>query len=137
MCIMDGTDTHPLKRLQADARTSWFKAKASPLSARRQWIGGALKPRGHYVIDAGAAQALQNGKSLLAAGVIDMSGLFKKGDAVTILDTEGRELARGLTAYGAKDAAQILGVKSGDIANVLGYDNGDSLIHRDNLALLI
>jgi glutamate 5-kinase len=84
----------------------------------------------------GAAKALTDGKSLLAAGVTTLSGAFQKGDAVSVCDEGGNEIARGLIAYDAADAAKILGLKSSDILNVLGYDNGAALIHRDNLVML-
>ena len=87
-------------------------------------------------IDSGAANALTQGKSLLAAGVINLSGAFSKGDAVSICNETGSELARGLIAYDAVDAAKILGQNSSDIFNALGYDNGAALIHRDNLVML-
>lgn len=136
MCIMDGRAESPLTRLKNGERCSWFAADSNPKKARSQWIGGTLKPRGKLVIDAGAAKALTQGKSLLAAGITKFTGNFSKGDAVSIYDDDGMELARGLVSYDAQDAAQILGLKSGDIAARLGYDNGAALIHRDNLVML-
>lgn len=136
MCIMDGRSFNPLTRLQNNERCSWFEAESNPKKARSQWIGGALKPSGSLTIDAGAAKALTQGKSLLAAGVKKLSGAFSKGDAVSVCNQEGAELARGLIAYDAAEAAQILGLKSSDISSVLGYDNGAAMIHRDNLVML-
>ena len=136
MCIMDGCANNPLKRLQKGERSSWFEATSNPKKARSQWISGTLKPHGSLTIDAGAANALSQGKSLLAAGVTKLSGNFNKGDAVSVCNQTGTELARGLIAYDAADAAKILGLKSGDISDVLGYDNGAALIHRDNLVML-
>jgi len=136
MCIMDGRANSPLTRLQNGERSSWFEAASNPKKARRQWIGGTLKPHGTLTIDDGAAKALTQGKSLLAAGVTKLSGKFSKGDAVSIYDETKTEHARGLIAYDADEAAKILGLKSGDISTVLGYDNGAALIHRDNLVML-
>jgi len=79
MCIMDGRANNPLSRLQNGDRASWFEAESNPKKARSQWISGTLKPSGTLTIDAGAAQALLQGKSLLAAGVIKTSGAFRKG----------------------------------------------------------
>jgi len=135
MCVTDGKDLHPIDRLSNGAKSSWFKADDNPLKARRQWIKSALKPKGHLTIDTGAVMALRSGKSLLAAGVTAARGTFKKGDAVHIVNQGGQEIARGLTAYSAKDVAKIYGAKSGDIETLLGYDNGSALIHRDNLVL--
>ena len=136
MCIMDGRGESPLLRLKNGERCSWFEAESNPKKARSQWIGGTLKPRGSLIIDAGAAKALSKGKSLLAAGVTTVSGDFSKGDAVSVCDETGTELARGLIAYDVAEAAKILGLKSSDIARKLGYDNGSALIHRDNLVML-
>jgi len=136
MCIMDGRGDNPLTRLKQGDRASWFEAENNPKKARSQWIGGALKPRGTLTIDNGAAKALTQGKSLLAAGVTQLSGSFSKGDSVSVCNEAGTELARGLIAYDASEAAQILGLKSGDISDVLGYDNGAALIHRDNLVMI-
>ena len=136
MCILDGRADNPLSRLQHGAKASWFEAEDNPKKARSQWIGGTLKPNGTLTIDAGAAKALTQGKSLLAAGVTTLSGNFNKGDAISICSELGSELARGLIAYDAADAIRILGLKSGDISAVLGYDNGAALIHRDNLVMI-
>lgn len=135
MCIMDGRKDNPLLRLKKGDRASWFEAKDNPKKARSQWIGGTLKPSGSLTIDVGAANALTQGKSLLAAGVTKLSGTFNKGDAVAIHNDAGLEIARGLIAYDAADAVKILGLKSSDIFAVLGYDNGAALIHRDNLVM--
>ncbi|MDB2437978.1 glutamate 5-kinase [Hellea sp.] len=136
MCIMDGRNNSPLSRLQNGERCSWFEPDSNPKKARRQWIGGTLKPRGVIVIDGGAAKALTNGKSLLAAGVASISGGFSKGDAVSVCNEAGAEIARGLIAYDTPDALKIIGLKSKDILDVLGYDNGAAIIHRDNLVMI-
>jgi len=135
MGIMNGVAPSPLSRLAAGERASWFKAADNPQKARRQWIAGSIKPKGTLMIDAGAAKALGNGKSLLAAGVTDVTGTFKKGDAVIVTNEAGLELARGLAAYSGGEARKILGRKSGDITDILGYDNGAALIHRDNMVV--
>jgi len=136
MIICDGRDVGALAALQNGAIHTHFKAANNPKNARAQWIVGTLKPTGHLSIDDGACKALRNGKSLLAAGVTHISGQFSKGDAVSILDTENAEIARGLVSYDAKDAAKIIGVNSANIAKILSYDNGAALIHRDNLVML-
>lgn len=136
MAIMDGRADNPLTRLMHGESCTWFEAHDNPRKARHQWISGALKPRGMLTVDAGAAKALTQGKSLLAAGVTGLSGQFTKGDAVTVMTQDGAEIARGLIAYDAAEALKILGLKSGDIAATLGYDNGAALIHRDNLVMM-
>ena len=135
MCIMDGNAPAPITRLVNGETCTWFKPVQKPKDARRQWIRGGLKAAGQLHIDAGAYSALKAGKSLLAAGVTKIIGEFSKGDAVCIVGPMGGEVARGLIAYSSGDAQKIAGQKSGEIASILGYTNGDALIHRDNLVM--
>ncbi len=137
MAIARGTEPHPLSRLLAGQnRCTWFMARSNPAAARKQWIAGGLQPSGHIRIDAGAVRALQAGKSLLPAGVIAVEGDFQRGDAVVVEDEDGTPLARGLVAYGSRDARVIAGHKSGEIGQLLGYRGRDEMIHRDDLVLL-
>lgn len=135
MCIVDGTAPAPLKRIQNGAACSWFKASPNPIDARRQWIKGSLNKNGALIIDEGAANALFEGNSLLAAGVVSIAGYFQKGDAVKIETTQGRLIAKGLTAYDSIDAALIIGAKSHNIDTILGYTNGAAIVHRDNMVM--
>jgi glutamate 5-kinase len=123
----------PLEALENGARATLFAPHATPAAAYKQWIAGALSPQGSVVVDAGAATALKGGKSLLPAGVRAVEGAFDKGDAILIKDPDGRAVAKGLAAYGAKDARLIQGRKSDAIEAVLGYRGPAVLIHRDNL----
>jgi glutamate 5-kinase len=114
-----------------------FHALESRPESRKRWILAGPKPAGRLVVDDGAARALcQRGRSLLPAGIVAVEGRFDRGDTVTILDQQRVELARGLTAYGSADLAQIAGGKSTEIAERLGYTYGDAAIHRNNLVLL-
>jgi len=88
------------------------------------------------VVDAGALKALKDGNSLLPAGVRTVEGAFERGDAVSIIDPDGREIARGLVAYPVSDAIQIAGHKTSEIEATLGYRGRDEMIHRDDLVLL-
>ncbi|MSP81874.1 MAG: glutamate 5-kinase [Alphaproteobacteria bacterium] len=136
MVIADGREPHPLRRLAGAERRTWFVAEGNPRAARKQWIAGTLKPTGALVVDAGAVRALGAGKSLLPAGVSGIDGAFGRGDAVSVLDPSGREIARGLVAYGAADARRIAGHKSRDIEPILGYRGREEMIHRDDLVLV-
>ena len=135
MVIADGRRSHPLSAITEGARCTWFQAEIEPLTARKRWIAGSLKPMGRVTLDAGALAALERGKSLLPAGVTAVEGGFQRGDAVVVQDTAGREVARGLSAYSAADAQAILGHKSRDIERLLGYRGREELIHRDDLVL--
>ena len=136
MVIASGHEMHPLKRILEGERCTWFIAEASALQSRKRWIAGTLQPIGHLVVDEGAAAALSKGKSLLPAGVRKVEGSFMRGDTVSIITGLGREIARGLVAYDANDAARIAGLKSTDIEKVLGFRGRDELIHRDDMVLM-
>jgi len=135
MVIARGDVEHPLRILEKGGKHTHFHAKESPLSARKHWIAGSIHPAGRITIDEGAAKALKSGKSLLPAGVKAIEGSFERGDAVLIRDTQGKTLGKGLIAYSAEDAVRILGKKSGEIEQILGFKRRDVLIHRDDMVL--
>jgi glutamate 5-kinase len=136
MVIASGRVRHPVLAVEQGARCTWFIASVSPARVRKQWIAGSLQPRGEIVVDDGAAAALARGKSLLPAGVLRIAGEFERGDAVLIRDMRGVALAHGLSAYGATDAARIIGLRSGEIEAVLGYRGREELVHRNDLAMV-
>jgi glutamate 5-kinase len=106
------------------------------LSSRRRWIGSAARARGKLYIDDGAVRALlQRGKSLLPSGVTAVTGRFGKGDTVAIVDSAGREVARGLSNYTAAQVERIRGLRSSQIADVLGDKPYDEVVHRNNMTL--
>jgi len=135
MCVTTGRQLHPLERIEAGERCTWFYPTATPATVRKQWIAGTLKPAGEVYVDAGAAAALRRGKSLLPAGVTRVSGKFERGDALIVRDPEGREVARGLSAYSSADAERLRGRKSGEIEALLGFRGRDELVHRDDLVI--
>ncbi len=136
MCIAAGHHRHPVRRIEEGARCTWFVPSASPIAARKQWIAGTLRPAGAIAIDAGALHALEEGKSLLPAGVIGAIGRFDRGDTVSVLGPDGAEIARGIIAYSDSDAARIMGRKSSEIERILGFRGRDEMIHRDDLVIL-
>jgi glutamate 5-kinase len=135
MAIADGRRMNPLQAILDGGTCSWFLPASEPKTARKRWIAGSLKPTGTLVVDAGALAALKSGRSLLPAGIIKVEGRFERGDAVVVADAEGNEVARGLVAYSARDARHIMGHKSREIADLLGYRGRDEMIHRDDLVL--
>ncbi|MBN8531494.1 MAG: glutamate 5-kinase [Alphaproteobacteria bacterium] len=136
MAIVSGHGDHPLERLAEGGKATWFIAAKTPQNARKEWIAGTLKPSGAVTVDEGAASALKSGKSLLPAGVRKIEGSFERGDAIRVLNEAGREIARGLSAYGTVGAKAIAGRKSSEIEAILGFKGRDELIHRDDLVLL-
>jgi len=136
--ICCGREEQVLLRLAAgEAIGSQLIARQAPLAARRQWLADHLQLRGGVVLDAGAVRALrEEGKSLLPVGVKGVTGEFERGEAVAVVDTDGREVARGLANYSASEARRIAGKPSSAIEAELGYMDEPELIHRDNLVVL-
>jgi glutamate 5-kinase len=135
LCIAKGAVESPLHHIEEGARCTWFVPSSTPLATRKQWIAGTLKPAGAIAVDEGAVRALMGGKSLLPAGVTRALGRFERGDTVSILAPDGTEVARGICAYSDADAARIIGRKSADIEQVLGFRGRDEIVHRDDLVL--
>jgi glutamate 5-kinase len=136
LCISKGALEHPLQRIEDGARCTWFVPSSTPLATRKQWIAGTLRPAGAIAIDEGAVRALLSGKSLLPAGVTRAVGRFDRGDTVSIIGPGGVEVARGICAYSDADAARIMGRKSAEIEQLLGFRGRDEIVHRDDLVLL-
>ena len=136
MAIAVGNVAHPLAALEQGARCTWFLPAPEGRSARKRWIAGALAPLGTLRVDAGAAQALSAGRSLLPAGVRAIEGSFERGDPVIVVGPEGELLARGLSAYASGDAQKIAGHRSDQIEPILGWRGRDEIIHRDDLVLV-
>ena len=136
--IASGHERDVLPRLlQGESIGTLLTAPALSLDARKQWLADHLQVSGKVMLDAGAVRVLRNeGKSLLSIGVTQVSGEFQRGAVVAVLDTEGRDIARGLVNYSADEARRIAGKASGEIESILGYVDEPELIHRDNLVLL-
>ncbi|MBZ8131943.1 glutamate 5-kinase [Afifella sp. IM 167] len=135
MVIASGHHLHPLKRISEGAPSTLFRPQGTPASARKAWIAGHLEPKGTLFLDAGAVRALRAGRSLLPAGVTRHSGQFHRGDTVMLLDPEGTEIGRGLVGYDCEEAARIIGHKTNEIAEILGYVRRSALVHRDDMLL--
>jgi glutamate 5-kinase len=135
MVIADGRIKHPIAHVAAGGRCTWFLTPSNPVTSRKKWIAGSLEPRGTVHVDVGAARALKRGSSLLPAGVTRVEGAFARGDCVIIRDAQGAELGRGLIAYDAAEAGQLVGRNSKDIESVLGAPGRAEMIHRDDMAL--
>ncbi len=114
-----------------------FTALENPLESRKQWILAGPKTKGRLVLDAGAVTAVtQKGRSLLSKGIISVSGQFERGATLQLVDETGREVARGMSRYSAKDLQVIAGKHSNEIESLLGYDYGDAVVHRNDMVVL-
>tara|TARA_B100001179_G_C18573290_1_gene396222 strand:- start:127 stop:1257 length:1131 start_codon:yes stop_codon:yes gene_type:complete len=135
MIICEGRGMFPLKSLENGGDCTWFIPSGNPQTARKRWISGSLQSLGSVIVDDGAVAALERGRSLLPAGILRIEGTFQRGDAITIMKKDGSEFGRGLIAYSSKDATQIIGHKTGEIEDLLGYRGRDEIIHRDDLVI--
>jgi len=137
VAIADGREKDIILRLVAgEAVGTLFIPTASWLESRQRWMLSGLATRGKLVVDSGAALALQKQKrSLLAAGIKEVEGKFKRGDIVNICDSDGCQLGCGITNYSSSDIAAIKGMHSRKIATLLGYDYGSEVVHRNNLVM--
>jgi len=136
MIIANGTRNHPLAALASGAKHTLFPASQSPADARKTWILGTIEVSGSIHVDAGAAKAISEGKSLLPVGVKDISGKFERGDAVSIFNPEKKEIARGLVAMNQDEAQQAKGQKGKAIMGIFGHMNRTELVHSDNLVMI-
>jgi glutamate 5-kinase len=135
--IANGMEPNVLVRLVNGERLGTrFTPALSTLESRKRYIlSGRLAP-GQITVNKGAASALKRGGSLLPVGITQVSGEFERGDTVRVVDVNGRELARGLSAYSSTDLARLYGHHSDEIESLLGYDYGDEAIHRNDLVVL-
>lgn len=133
--IASGLVVHPLRNLCGGARHSIFLPTNTPAAARKQWLAGVLEIQGALQVDDGAVTALGKGSSLLPVGVVAISGDFRRGDAVSLIDSKGSEVGRGLAEYSDDEAQRIAGCQSSQIADVLGYCGRAVMVHRDDLVL--
>ena len=136
MIICDGRTEQPLKKLLNGALGTLFHSALEPHTARKKWIAGALELAGSVKIDKGALKAISDGKSLLPAGVISISGSFARGDVISVRTTENQEIARGLSNYSNQQANKLKGKKSSSFASIVGFQGRAELIHADDLVIM-
>lgn len=115
-----------------------FLSKESRLHIRKRWLAFGARIRGSVVVDKGCEQAIvTTGSSLLPAGITEVDGEFEQGSTIRVLNSEGREIARGVVNYGSDDVRKIVGVRTQDIIEKLGSKLYDEVIHRDNMVVLV
>jgi len=136
MVIANGNYINPIKKIIKNQKCTWFIPKISKLDARKQWIIGSISPKGNVIVDFGAIKAINNGKSLLPAGVKKVNGKFEKGDHILVVDQNNTEQARGLASFSSIEIDKIKGSHSKEIKNILGYSSREEIIHKDDLVIL-
>jgi glutamate 5-kinase len=135
LVIGQGNVARPMARIMGEGIGTLFLPRGRK-QARKAWLGGRLRLKGSLTVDAGAARALAQGASLLAAGVTQVEGQFARGDAVALRDAQGQVLAHGLAEYDAAECAAIMGRQSADHAEILGYAPRSAVVHRDQLVMV-
>jgi len=135
--VCNGRTRDVLLRVAAGERVGTLFLAGQRLASRKHWLAFTMRTRGELVIDDGAVRAVvQQGKSLLPAGIQEVRGKFGMGDPVSVVDPRGTVLARGLVAYSSDEIRRIAKLPAREIRPVLGYSNGDEVIHRDDLVLV-
>ena len=132
MVIAGGKKLNPLEKINI-RNSSWFLAKKSPESAKKQWLINSLSISGEVKIDSGAEKAIFQNKSLLPAGVVEIKGKFNRGDVTSVINTKNKKIGIGVIAYDSYDAKKIIGKNSREIKYILGYEGRDEIIHKDDL----
>lgn len=136
--IADGREDDTIdKILNGEDIGTLFVPKADKMHSRERWLHFFAKSKGHLIVDDGAADAVcHKGSSLLPAGVKSVDGKFKRGDTVEIIDSKGKNIARGLSNFDSADIVAIAGKQSNKIVQILHRDSDDVIVHRNNLTLV-
>ena len=136
--IASGREPEVIVRLAAGERIGTrFPAKARRTGSRRRWMLADFGLAGDIEVDSGAVRALrEKSGSLLPAGVVSARGDFERGDLVSVKGPDGTEVARGLPSYGRSDVCKIAGADSNRIRDLLGYEYGAEVVHRNNMVIL-
>jgi len=135
LAIINGKCLSPLSVAVDQNRGTVFAPQRKD-GARKAWLGGRLAPSGTLRVDKGCAEALKSGASLLAAGVVGVSGAFQRGDLVSVVSISGEKLAQGLAEYSVEEVQAIAGKRADEQAERLGYAPRSCVIHRDHMVLL-
>jgi len=114
-----------------------FTAIPNPLESRKQWILAGQAIKGKLVLDEGAINAVtQKGRSLLSKGIVEVIGGFERGSTLQLVDSKGKEFARGISRYSARDLQKIAGEHSDNIESILSYSYGAAIVHRNDMVVL-
>jgi glutamate 5-kinase len=135
--LCNGRRRDVLLRVAAGDPVGTIFTTGNRLASRKHWLAFTTRTHGELVLDDGAVRAIEHGgKSLLPAGIVEVRGKFRVGDPVVCVDSSGRSIARGLAAYAFDAVERIARRSTREIVQMLGYSNGDEVIHRDDLVLL-
>ena len=136
--IAAGLERDVITRLAAgESIGTFFPATSTKMESRKRWMLSGVSNKGEIIVDDGAARALQEqNRSLLPAGVTDVSGTFERGEIVAIQSPARVQIACGITNYGSDDLVKIRGLRSDRISEILEHQYGDEVVHRNNMVIL-
>jgi glutamate 5-kinase len=132
MVIASGRHLHPLQRINDGGPGTWFHSNQTKHNAKKRWIAGGLHSTGTVQIDSGALLALESGKSLLPAGVVDVLGAFDQEATVDVIDSAGTVFARGMVSLDSDRLRTVAGRQTRDLPTGVTHE----VIHRDDLVVL-
>lgn len=140
MFIVDAKKKGALLRVLASpnkttliSQNATFFPSQKKLTDREHWMLYSSRPAGDIIVDDGARQALASGGSLLPSGVVGVSGPFKAGDVVRIVDRKAAAFALGVVNYGADDVKKIMGRQSREIEKFLGRKCRCEVVYHRNM----
>ena len=136
--VGSGAEPNRLPSILKGKSTGTFFAPAGlGLNERKKWLAFFPEPTGALVLDEGACHAiLQDGKSLLAKGLVSFRGEISRSDVVTIENTDGETIARGICRFSSDELSQVKGKSNDEIFLVFPNRTRAEVIHRDHLAPL-
>jgi glutamate 5-kinase len=114
-----------------------FPAREAHLRTRKSWLAFGKHLTGEISVDDGCVAAMRRGASILAVGITAVYGDFSAGETVRVLSPSGREIARGIAAYGAQDVLRLMGHRTVDFRELVADGASEEIIHRDNMVLMI
>ena len=111
---------------------TYFKPSERMPGAKR-WIAYGASIKGQIHVNDGAKKAVLNGASLLAVGITDVTAQFKMGEVVSLVDENGKEFGRGIANYTSEEINSIKGLKTSQIARILGYIGQKEIVNRKRM----
>ncbi len=133
MVIANGASPRVIQTVVAGEEEGSLFVKQSKMRARHHWISYGSKVAGQILVDQGAVHALQANKSLLPVGMVAVEGRFGAGSTVQVLGPDRREVCVGISHYGSEELVKLVGAKSDEIEQRIGYRDYDVIIHVDNM----
>lgn len=134
MVLGNASQKDVVRRIMAGEEIGTAFWPLEKLDNKKRWIAYSSSIQGKIFVDDGASRAiLDSGKSLLSSGITKVEGSFDLGNTVSVIDPQGREIARGIVNYAARDIEKIMGRHSREIKKILGHQDYTEVIHRNNL----